>query len=195
MSKELKSTLLDRDKLPVLCPTHRHAPEFWELLGRTVATFGFLEEVLGRAIFALTATRQYADDKIEAAYQEWLPLLEKALTDQLWNLADSFGAAAKKNQSATSQNVPALVDALKTATVFRNVLCHGSWGAPDANGASVPFFVNKKKEIFPDAIDLTYLQKIQTEAAQLAYDVIDTVTHAGWKFPGTVGPGKSIMER
>ena len=35
------------------------SPQFWEQLGRTVATYGFLEEVLGKAIFAFTATRNY----------------------------------------------------------------------------------------------------------------------------------------
>ncbi len=31
--------------LPPSFPTHQHSPKFWEQLGRTVATFGCLEEV------------------------------------------------------------------------------------------------------------------------------------------------------
>ncbi|MCI0466534.1 MAG: hypothetical protein L0Y57_05950, partial [Beijerinckiaceae bacterium] len=44
---------LDCDKLPAQFPTHLHPPAFWEALGRVVATFGFLEETLGKAIFPL----------------------------------------------------------------------------------------------------------------------------------------------
>jgi hypothetical protein len=54
--------------------THRHSPQFWEQLGRTIATCGFLEEVLGKAIFAFTATRNYSPDEIDAAYQGYRSL-------------------------------------------------------------------------------------------------------------------------
>jgi len=43
---EHKGFLVDLNNLPSLFPTHRHSPMFWETLGRTIATFGFLEEVL-----------------------------------------------------------------------------------------------------------------------------------------------------
>ncbi len=56
-NNQAKRLIVDRDKLPPLFPTHRHSPQIWEQLGRTVATYGFLEEVLGKAIFAFTATR------------------------------------------------------------------------------------------------------------------------------------------
>ena len=88
---EVNRSIIERDKLPPLFPTHRHSPQFWEQLGRTVATYGFLEEVLGKAIFAFTATRNYSHDEIDAAYQAWLPQLERALTDQLRIRRDSSG--------------------------------------------------------------------------------------------------------
>lgn len=50
---------VDLDNLLDKFPTHRHEAAFWESLGRAVATFGFLEEILGKAIFAFTATRVY----------------------------------------------------------------------------------------------------------------------------------------
>jgi hypothetical protein len=52
---------VDLDGVPDGFPTHRHEVAFWESLGRAVATFGFLEEVLGKAIFSFTATRPYHD--------------------------------------------------------------------------------------------------------------------------------------
>ena len=82
---EVKRSIINQVKLPEMFPTHRHSPQFWEQLGRTIATYGFLQEVLGKAIFAFTATRNYPETEIDAAYQAWLPQLERALTDQLWN--------------------------------------------------------------------------------------------------------------
>ncbi|MEP1535541.1 MAG: recombinase family protein [Paracoccaceae bacterium] len=38
-------TIIDRESLPEMFPTHRHDPEFWEHLGRAIASIGFLEEV------------------------------------------------------------------------------------------------------------------------------------------------------
>ncbi len=61
------SYVVDFDQLPELYPTHFHEAVFWEWLGRTVATFGFLEDVLGRAIFAFTATREYTEQEVQKA--------------------------------------------------------------------------------------------------------------------------------
>jgi hypothetical protein len=148
---------------------------------------------LGKAIFAFTATRRYSAEEIDAAYQAWLPELERAVTDQLCNLAETYGKAAKANHAKTTENVGELVEDIKNAAVIRNVLCHGSWRTPDANGASVPLFVNRRKEIFNSAIDVACLQKVQAHVAKLACSVVDTVTHMGWQFPGGAGPGKPIV--
>lgn len=190
---EVNRSIIDWDNLPVNFPTHRHSPEFWEQLGRTVATFGFLEEVLGKAIFAFTATRNYSAEEFDEAYQAWLPQLERALTDQLWNLAESYGKAARDNPATTTTNIDELIENIKKATVIRNVLCHGSWRTPDAKGASVPLFINRQKQKFDTAIDLAYLKQVQAHVAELACSVVDTVTHMGWQFPGGAGPGKPIM--
>jgi hypothetical protein len=191
---EVNRSIIDRDKLPPLFPTHRHSPRFWEQLGRAIATYGFLEEVLGKAIFAFTATRNYSADEIDAAYRAWLPQLERALTDQLSNLAESYGKAARDNLATTTENIDELVADIKKATVIRNVLCHGSWRTPNADGASVPLFVNRRKQVFDAAIDIAYLEQVRAHVIGLACSVVDTVTHMGWQFPGGVGPGKPIME-
>jgi hypothetical protein len=187
-------SVIDRDKLPPLFPTHAHSSLFCERLGRTIATYGFLEEALKKAIFAFTATRKYGPNEIDAAYQAWVPRLEQALIDQLWNLAESYGKAARDNPANTTTNVDELVEAIKKATVVRNALCHGSWQTPNDNGASVPLFVNRQKQVFDTAIDIAFLEQVQTHVAELACCVIDTVTRMGWQFPGSAGPGKPIIE-
>ncbi len=190
---DMRRVIIDRDRLPAQWPTHRHAPEFWEQLGRTVATYGFLEEVLGKAIFALTATRHFkTEDEALTAYERWLPTLEKALTDTLKPLADTFGKVARENPDCTTENIDEIVTAIKKASETRNVICHGSWRPPDTAGRSQPFFVNRKKEIFDTSVDIAYLCQLQKHVAELAASVIDTITHMGYQFPGGGGPGRPI---
>ena len=176
---------VDRNALPALFPTHTHSPQFWEQLGRTIATFGFLEEILGKAIYAFTATRIYRADKIEDAIKAWGPKLERALTDQLKTLADSYATAVKENQNAKVENVDEFIKSIKDAADVRNILCHASWLPPDAEGKSLPFFVNRRNEEVETKMDIQDLHRIQDHAAGLAYDVIDTVTQMGWNFPGS----------
>ncbi len=190
---EDKSFVVDLNKLPSMFPTHRHRSVFWEKLGRAIATFGFLEEVLGKAIFAFTATTRYSENEIDVAFQRWLSTLETALIDPLGNLIVAYGKAVRNNSAANIENLDELLDELRRASVIRNVLCHGSWGSPDAHGRSVPFFVNRKKMVFDTPIDITFLEQTRQGVAELACAVVSTVTHMGWQFPGSKGPGKVVF--
>ena len=87
---EPRRFLVNIQELPTDFPTHKHASEFWEALGRTVATFGYLEETLGKAIFAFTAMRRIPPNEQEAEFERWLPTLERALIDPLGGLIDSY---------------------------------------------------------------------------------------------------------
>lgn len=189
---EPKRFAVDLRRLPPNFPTHRHAPEFWEALGRTVATFGFLEETLGKAIFSFTGTREISPDEVDTAYEKWLPTLEKALIDPLGGLIDSYAKAVRANRSATITNLDDLVGDLRKASEIRNVLCHGSWRLPDAQGRSLPLFVNKKKGVFQTPIDVAYLRQVQRHVAELVCAVVSSVSHMGWQFPGSHGPGMPI---
>lgn len=184
--------IVDQSALPNKYPTHTHEATFWESLGRTIATFGFLEEVLSKAIFAFTATRPYEEHEIQQAYLDWLPKLENALTDQLGNLIDTYGKSVRDNPNATIEDLDFLINELREASRIRNVLCHGSWRVPNSNGASIPFFVNRKLEMFDTAIDYQFLDQIQAKVAELACLVISTVVHMGYQFPGSSSPGKPI---
>ncbi|MBW8832859.1 MAG: hypothetical protein JF606_26395 [Burkholderiales bacterium] len=184
--------VINRDALPDKFPTHLHDPEFWEALGRAVATFGFLEDALSKAIFALTATTPYKEAEIEEAYKAWLPKLEKALADPLGNLINTYGNSVRDHGGAKVENFEQLLEDLRKVSSIRNVICHGSWGLPDHNGATVPSFVNRQKEVFDTPVNKSFLQQIQRGTTDLACMVISTVTCTGWQFPGTTGPGKAI---
>ncbi|MSM38600.1 MAG: hypothetical protein GJT30_03110 [Geobacter sp.] len=187
--------IIDTARLPKQFPTHRHEETFWAHLGRAVATFGFLEEVLAKAIFAFTATRPYNQSEIDEAFEQWLPKLERALTDPLGGLIDSFGKAVRDYPDEAITNLSDLLSDLKKAASMRNILCHGSWRLPDSQGASVPFFVNRQKEVFETAMDCAYLDQVQRHTAEIACSVINTVTNMGWQFPGSMGPGKPIWRK
>jgi len=184
--------IVDQDRLPDKFPTHKHERAFWESLGRAVATFGFLEEILARAIFAFTATRPYDEAEIQQAYEEWLPKLERALKDPLGRLIDIYGKAVRDNPDATIDNLDDLLISLRKASAMRNILCHGSWRLPDASGASLPFFVNHQRMVVDSAMDSQFIDQVQRNAAELVCAVINSVTHMGLQFPGSAGPGKAI---
>ena len=185
---------VDQDGLPDKFPTHGHEAAFWESLGRAVATFGFLEEVLGQAIFAFTATRLYEEDEIDHAYAEWLPKLKHARIDPLRNLIDTYGKAVRDNPDAVIENLDELLCDLRNASQMRNILCHGSWRLPDQNGASIPSFWNRQEQIVDTAMDRQFIDQVQQHTVNLICKVINTVTQMGWQFPGSVSPGKTIWE-
>jgi len=95
---------------------------------------------------------------------------------------------------ATTENIDDLLQHLKEAAKIRNLLCHGSWRPPDYSGVSIPFFVNRQKEIPETAIDCQFIDKVQRHTAELICEVINTVTQMGWQFPGSNGPGKVIWD-
>jgi hypothetical protein len=128
MADETKPTVsvVDRRNLPAGFPTHKRSPEFLEALGRAVAAFGFLEEILGKAIFAFTATKSISEHEVEAELEKW------GLT-----LAHALRKAVRHHGGATITNLDDLLGDLRKASTIRNALYHGSWRAPDDHGRSV----------------------------------------------------------
>jgi hypothetical protein len=187
--------VVNLDALPEMYPTNFHDAVFWEWLGRTIGTYGFLEDTLGRAIFSFTGTRKYSEEDAQKAYEEWLPTLKRALSDPLGGLIDSYSKAVRDHPDATISNFDDLVDDLRKAAVIRNVLCHGSWENPDEAGATTPRFFNRHTEKFETKVDFAFLQQVQRHVAQLTGVIVSSVTHMGWQFPGTGGPGNPIWQR
>lgn len=192
---EVKGYVINQAGLPLGYPTHAHDPSFWEALGRAVATFGFLEEVLLKAIFALAMTKPYSESELEAAYAAWLPKITRSLSDPLGNLIDTYGKAAREHPHAHVEGLDELLADLRAACVIRNAICHGSWHVPDSLGRSVPFYVSKQGEIFETAVDCTFLHQLQKSTSDLACAVINTVTRMGWQFPSSGGPGRIIWQQ
>jgi hypothetical protein len=192
---EDKIYFVDQSSLPHNYPTHHHEDIFWEELGRTVATFGFLEGVLTRAIFSLTSTIKHNEDGWEEAFDKWVPKIERSLSDQLFELIKTYSDAVKSNPEANKVDLQDFLETLREAARVRNVLCHGSWNKPNEAGASVPFYVTRKGKKFETPIDIAFLQQTREHVVDLSSTVMNSVTQLGWQFPGTGGPGKVIYER
>ena len=193
-----EGAVIDTDKLPAQFPTHCNDAAFWESLGRVVATFGFLEEVLGKAIFSFTAKKTYDGSEINDAFKKWSATLKRALNDPLSGLIKSYEKAVLDHPEAKAriplEDFKSFITHLREATVCRNVLCHGSWREyPDENGASVPLFTSRDMKQFSKPINCQLLDELQREIALLTCEVINSVTRMGWQFPGSSGPGESII--
>ena len=149
---------------------------------------------MGKAIFALTTTVRYDEAEIQGAFERWLPTLERALTDPLGGLIELYGKAYRNHPDATFGNRDDLLDELRRASAIRNVLCHGSWQKPDAEGRSLPLFVNRHREVFCTPVDIEFLRQTQRGAVELVCHVINSITAMGWQFPGMMGPGAVIYQ-
>jgi len=191
---ERTRAVLDRAALPVAFPTHGHPPEFWEELGRTVATFGFLEETLGKAIFAFTATTEYSEEDVDEVLDKWGDQLQRALTDTLIPLVDVYAKVVREHQDSDFANLDELVEDIRKVATIRNALCHGSWRQPDSDGGSQLYFFNRKGEKFDSRVDVEWLRKVQANLVDLISAVISSVTVMAWQFPGGAGPGEEIWK-
>ena len=189
------SARIDRKRLDSQWPTALFPAGFWEQLGRTIATFGFLEDVLGKAIFAFTATTMFDEQNATEHLQKWDKQLHQALTDTLWPLSEVYRKVVKDHQDADFENIDELVEDIKKSSKIRNALCHGSWHAPDASGATYLYYFDKKDGKFDTRIDDIWLRLVQAHVVELICSIIDSVTVMGWEFPGGAGPGETISHK
>jgi len=192
---EKKSYYIDQEKLPDNYPTHLHRPELWEKLGRLVATYGYFEEILMKAIFALTGTRSYGKTEIQKEYEKWIKTLEHTASDTLGALITKYQNAVKKHPDASKDNIDNFIFELRKAAKLRNALCHGSWRTPDKFGASKLLYITRDNEKFETSVDIHFLETVQEETVYLTCIVINSITALGYQFPGSNSPGEVIYKR
>ena len=109
---------------------------------------------------------RYDEAERQEAFEKWLPTLERALSDPLGGLIESYGKAYRNHPDGNYENFDDHLNGLREAARLRNVICHGSWRRPDAGGKSVPLFVNNKKEVFTSPIDVEFLWQTQTAVSR-----------------------------
>ena len=181
-----RSYRVDVPHLPEYWPTHGMPAEFWEELGRIVATFGFLEEILKKAIFTLSATREHRLITLEM-YERWARNLEQTVKAPLGGLIDRYEKELKDDESSRS-----LIDALRDVKEHRDIVCHGSWWPGSDGKKAKPFFVNRRSEIFDSEYGVDDLREIRCLVKEIICLCVNSITSKGIQFPGSNGPGKPV---
>ena len=116
--------VVDRARLPEYWPTNRGSSAFWEELGRTVATFSHLEDMMARAWFGLTATREFKNmEQAEAAFPKWEKEFKESLTDSLNSLTKKLKKAFNDDDRVPDEVARAYLARLDKLRVWRNVQC------------------------------------------------------------------------
>lgn len=161
------------------------APATWHLLpaplaaelGRTIAGFGHLEDMLKRAIFALDRHHLPAGIS-ERDFQAWLRRMDHVAADSLGTLIERLDRTLLREGRVDR----ALVADLAEIRDWRNLLCHAAWRpAPDGAGWQ-PVFVNTRGEVHEGVLaeaDLAAIRALTLDAAARARRLIEALDGEG----------------
>ena len=190
--------VVDRAHLPENWPTNRGSSAFWEELGRTVAALTHLEDMLVRAYFGLTASRQYANmEEAKAAFPQWEKDLKASVTDSLYSLTSKLRKAFRDDDRIYDDVADGFLAQLDELRVWRNALCHGSWQGFEADGStSLRHFRigTDGPELLDNLLNIEDIASIRTKTVAHTVDVVDIVSAVGVRFPGTKLPGDDLVE-
>lgn len=155
---------------------HDLPPPFAAALGQCVADFGWLEEVLKRAIHALeTAPRVPAPG--EAELEAGLIRMDSLADDTLSTLIDHLDAAMRRQRGLPGG--PALGRALRALLQDRNLLCHASWRPTADPDRWHPAFVSHRGEVFAGDLGIPDLRAIATRTREAGARVVAVMRAAG----------------
>lgn len=177
-------------------PTHLLPDTFWAELGQPIATFGFLEDHIKRALFALSGTRPIkAGADVSAEVDKWSERLETQLSDVLGSLVPKLYDELNLDNRIDETFKIELISRLRDAKDIRNILCHASWGRPDSNASVLPRFFHKKEGEITSPINIPFLQQTRSETITIICDITDMITQLGYQFPGSRGPCSPVFSK
>lgn len=157
--------------------THYQLPQgFAAALGQIIASFGWLEEVLKRALYSLDRAR-LADDLSDADLGRWLRHMEDIADDSMGTLVEQLDAALRRAPGIADR--VAINDRLTAIKARRNLLCHASWRPTQTHGRWHPAFVNTKGVAFPDDFSVEDLTELQAEVLSLGQRIIRLMRDTG----------------
>ena len=162
--------------------THKGASEFWEELGRTVATFGFLEIKIAEAIFLLTGTAEQKRELTEEDSLAWIKHIENALSASIGTLIPMLRDAFQKDSRISAEEENHVISKLKNLKQWRNILCHSAWTEFDTDGKGRPLFINWENETFDGFLSRHDISAIRYETIELICFIIRTMKSKGIEF-------------
>ena len=131
-------------------------------LGQAIASFGHVEDMLKRAIFALDRHRLPGGIG-ESDFRAWLRRIDHVAADSLGTLIERLGRTLARENIAD----PDLMGQLDEIKTWRNLLCHAAWAPVEAGWQ--PRFANTQGEIFEDRLeagDLAAIRAMTLDAAR-----------------------------
>ena len=176
---------VDMTALPNGWPTHLHSEAFWSELGRAVATFGFLEETLWKALCAFTMERSVNEEAYLAWRDEAIELIVKTSSDTLGALIRKFEISVESFGQINTENLHELLAELRKSLVWRNALCHGSWPPLNDEGKAIPFYVDRKHGRFSAELSAEKIAEVRMAVVEQICGLVSVVTSMGWRFPGS----------
>ena len=157
-------------------PTHKGSEALWEELGRTIATFGMLEDTLARACFHVTGQQQPVEGvDPKEQLNAWAAELVSNLPETLKPLADRMKAAWKALDGELTERRAAMAHEIKMLADERNRLCHGAWIAFDEQDrGTVRYFPRNFDvgEIFLETRSVEDLAEVRRRVTALINEII-----------------------
>lgn len=184
--------------VPKNWPTHKGEPKFWEELGRTVATFTTLEDILPRFYLAITGSRnnkEFSEEDVKI----WVAKLDKSLSDTLGGLIEKVREAFGDDERIEKEIKFEIITRLEGLKVWRNVLCHGAWvGFENDGSAQLRFFRklgDKETEQLCNSLSLRDVNGIRSEIVEVIIRMCEVANAIGVQLPGSNLPGIDLREQ
>lgn len=157
--------------------THYDLPDdLAAALGQCVASFGWLEEIIKRAIYALDRAR-LADDLTEEELQTWLTHIGAIADDSMGTLIEQLDAAMRRHPGLRDRN--RITDRLGEIRLHRNLLCHASWRPTADKARWHPAFVNTRGEVQREPLDIAALERIREATVEIGIRVLRVMRATG----------------
>jgi len=154
--------------------------------------------MMARAWFGLTATREFEDmEQAEAAFPEWERALKESLTDSLHSLTKKLKKAFHDDNRVPDEIAGACLARLDEVRVWRNALCHGAWqGFHEDGSVGLRHFRrgDEGPERLEDRLSVETLSSIRAATVDLTADLVDILSAAGIRFPGTALPDAALAD-
>ena len=123
--------------------------------------------------------------------------LKESLTDSLHSLTEKLKKAFHDDNRVPDEIAGTCLARLDEVRVWRNALCHGAWqGFREDGSVGLRHFRrgDDGPERLEDRLNLETLSSIRAATVDLTADLVDILSAAGVRFPGTALPGAATTD-